>query len=499
MKKIGIASIVLILLLAAGIAWAAPSLTAPVTNVTFPAFSDVVTVASTITDVGWGGYGGLDISDASASGGIATNMTQDGQTCCWVSICTGGTGQCASLINSSGKNTVAWTSLTSADHGAGVWTNASGTVITDMWFWDYYNWKMYHMNTSGLAVDSDDGNFTFDKVGRKTYGIWANSSTPAGRHWFMRDVDTGKIFILNNSGYNVENITVAAGIGITYGITSNDTNRPPNNFWLVNNTTGVVYHINSAGVLLDSYVGNNSANVAFKSIAVYPVAASVNQTFVTGSDLRYLYFSGLSGLFGKLNYTWIETNETGALKNGSLYVPLNNTNVTTLIFNWTNSSIGCNKAISFKFYSNSSSSGDTGSSATAVRVFLPYVVSEPGAAVNISSVSCADKNSANISWTGSGKENVTMNMSYYNTSGVKVCGYYAVNADRMKIFNYTDNCMLVINTSTVNSTVRLDVYASIRVTTVKPGGLPAALTAAAVGTVLVIYAVVRRRKRVSWG
>jgi len=433
-----------------------------------------------------------DVSSfSSRSNGIATNMTSWSDGCCL--FLHDVIAEKIRVVNTSGVNIQNISLPAAITCGAGIWTNASGTAVTDFWIADYCDDFLYHLNADGTFSSDATGNFSVATDGGNLEGVWSNVTSGVPTTFYLVDKYDSLIYIYTATGTNTANITLDSAVDNPYDITSNDTSMTPNNFWIINSGTGMFYHVDGSGAIVDS---QNISEMG------YPYVEGLTGLKRTG-DLDEAIISEINddklGRFlGKnLSYAILATNETGAWTNSSKYgspMLLNARGVTTWSnFTWTGTGVDCNKVIGWKIYYNDTQGNEN---VTSVKSFyhIPFVNDTSYALSKITSATCEDKNNITLTFdtTPAGRVSVIMPLVYFDSTSE--CSYEGSEGTRVTIYNESEYCWIRLNHSALSSGDTIKIYKTKSLRVEPPPNLPAALTAAAVGLIIVIYFIVSKEE-----
>ena len=379
----------------------------------------------------------------------------------------------------------------------GIWTNASGAAVTDFWIDNGGDARLYHVNATGAISSDPTGNFTVEVSGNENHGVWANIST-AGvpDNFWVADSAHTTIRQYNRTGTLKATITVTGNCTDVYGITSNVTNATPTVLYITGYTKKGVCVINMTGSEKEFFNFTGMQVSQPDDVVIKYSSGTLYDIFVASRAQDKLMDYGLVNIsIGRLL-----TNETGSMEyktNYSSPLTINTQGSGWANFTWQNTSQSCNKIIGWIAEVNDTS-GAKANSSTAVFYLNPFITSESLDSTLSSTKTCAGTSNVTFAYSGYGNGNVTVNMTIPTVDSVTECSYICSSCDRIRSVNYSDMCQVSMNFSNMVDGGTITIYPSVTVAPGIPGGLPSALAGAAVGTIILIYVVVRKAKRLSW-
>jgi len=201
-----------------------------------------------------------------------------------------------------------------------------------------------------------------------------------------------------------------------------------------------------------------------------------------------------------VDYADLLTNETGTYLANTGGASRNNTDIPTtggnVTFTWSNSSI-FNKAVGVKVQFTDIEGCKINTSA-AIFYAMPYLAYSSNASIINTIYQLVDENNFTLKASAAGQVTLHLNASYICEDGTCECNYEASNAEKIYQYNRTDRCDIVVVTQDLSAGDIVRLQKSIPLRVLPPPNLPAALTAALVGTIIVIYTVSIKRKSEGW-
>ena len=197
-----------------------------------------------------------------------------------------------------------------------------------------------------------------------------------------------------------------------------------------------------------------------------------------------------------LSIAILSVNISGSWENVSTLDLGNSWEETWANFTYSNSTI-CDKLVGWKIYANGTA-GEFNVTDVATFYQMPYLASSSDPSVISKISTCTDKNNATFIAGGSGSTILRVYMPYYCEDGVCECTYEATNSKQFNATNRTEYCDIYFITQELSAgdVVLLQYSKPLRV--LPPPNLPAALTGALVGVIVVIYTISVKRKSEGW-
>jgi len=200
---------------------------------------------------------------------------------------------------------------------------------------------------------------------------------------------------------------------------------------------------------------------------------------------------------GNISYAILSTNETGVWENKTAYgSPMDLGQVWGIVwsnFTWQNTSLDCNKVIGWRIYYNDT---DGDENVTDIKTFyhIPFVNDTSYALSKITSATCESKHNITLTFndTPAGRVSVIMPFVYFDST--PECAYEGSEGTRITIYNESEYCWIRLNHSSLSSGDTIKIYSTKSLRVEPPPNLPAALTAAAVGLIIVIYFIVSKEE-----
>ena len=219
-----------------------------------------------------------------------------------------------------------------------------------------------------------------------------------------------------------------------------------------------------------------------------------NDAYYLGSDISItveidyvkLYVSTKDGV----DFAILSTNETGTWENKTTYGSPKDMNDVLgpewSNFTWQNTSLGCNKIIGWRIYYNSTK-GNVNATPIKTFYYMPYINATQAIKNNIDSVTCPAKNNITITWGAGVSGLLEVWMPYKKVDSYDRCPYEMDHAYNITINNLTNFCYVKGYLKDITTGTEQNIYTTIKIRSVPPSNLPAALGVAAVSLIIVIY------------
>jgi len=201
-----------------------------------------------------------------------------------------------------------------------------------------------------------------------------------------------------------------------------------------------------------------------------------------------------------VNALWIANNRTGTWKNYTTgECILSGKNFTT----WTDVRLNCSLGNSCgfdyqsKIYFNDTAGAENVTSGLSFRIY-PYINYTTNYLANISSTSCEDKNNISVTSAGSDPGALGFLMPYMLEDTTERCSFEASDVFNITIYNETSYCYVEAVHGKKSSGDVMKIFKTEILRVVPPPSLPAALTAAAVGIIILVVTIVSKAKSKGW-
>jgi len=198
-----------------------------------------------------------------------------------------------------------------------------------------------------------------------------------------------------------------------------------------------------------------------------------------------------------IDYAILSTNETGAWENKTTYGSPKDmgdaSSATWSNFTWQNTSLDCNKIIGWRIYYNDSA-GEENVTSINTFYYIPYVNSTSYALSKITSATCESKHNITLTFAATPEGRVSVIMPFVYFGSTAECAYEGSEGTRITIYNESEYCWIRLNHSSLSAGDTIKIYSTKSLRVEPPPNLPAALTAAAVGLIIVIYFIVSKEE-----
>jgi len=461
-------------------------------NDTYVDFGTGVKLYAEATPEGWKKVVDFSIAEScSTVDDVTTNMTSWSDGCCLFVADSG--EDIIAVYDTSGNNVKNITVASGVGSYTGIWTNASGQPVTDFWLVDDTTRYLYHLAADGSLSPDPTGNFTIHPNSAGAQGVTSNISSGVPSVFYILDRLADNIQEWTADGTNTRNFTLPAGIPDGTGITTNDTGVTPTYFVIPDLTNDEVYVVDTAGNIIEQFDTAGVGATQPRGATVLKGAGKISEVTVVCTDTDKLYRFYRYGL----GFAILSTNETGAWENKSAYgspKDMGDAVVATWSnFTWLNSSLDCSKVIGWKIYYNDSTGAEN---VTSIKTFyyIPYVNDTSYALSKITSATCESKHNITLTFddTPAGRVSVIMPFVYFDSTAE--CAYEGSEGTRVTIYNESEYCWIRLNHSSLSSGDTIKIYSTKSLRVEPPPNLPAALTAAAVGLIIVIYFIVSKEE-----
>lgn len=225
-----------------------------------------------------------------------------------------------------------------------------------------------------------------------------------------------------------------------------------------------------------------------------------NVSYPAFGDWVNLSITAANNTVGTIDYLILATNETGSWVNytgvANRYVSGLAATSVTVQFNWTNSSL-YNAIVGWKVWGNQS---DGTWSVSNVMTFtaVPYVNATSAVKANISSFTCSSTTTCNATFSNTTVGYLDVLMDYHCIGATCECDYNMSNVYNSTASNLTEICYLRGYLKDIAAGTILKIQPALALRVAPPSNLPAALGAAAVGCIVVIYVITKKYRRKGW-
>lgn len=197
-----------------------------------------------------------------------------------------------------------------------------------------------------------------------------------------------------------------------------------------------------------------------------------------------------------LKYAILSTNESTVWENKTTYnSPMSMGDVVDWAlanFSYVNSSF-CDRVVGWRVYFNDSANWWN---STPVLTFtqIPYCNATAGVRSGISSTSCANTTHFQITWSQVTTGYIEAWLPYHTVDSTNYCDYEFTDGYNFTVYNLTDYCYAKAYLKDIAANDVTHFRISIPLRVAPPSNLPAALGAAMVGLIIVIYVITTRRE-----
>jgi len=423
--------------------------------------------------------------------GVSTNMTSWDQGCCL--YLAGFDSDKVYVMDTSGNSVENITLATGVIRQSGIWVNASGSPMTDFWITDRSADRLYHFASDGSFSSDPTGNFSIAPFSGDSRGVWSNVTSGTGMFFFVADGSDNRIVVFDGSGNNVQNISLGFS---PKGVVSNATDAYPNDYWLGDSTQKLVHHVNSTGGEVDSFNSSEVLGIDSSGGVTMPKGQGFVSELWVGEDW-YKNNKIARAQLSLLDYATLATNETGVWENKTAYgSPKDMGDASSAAwsnFTWQNTSLDCNQVVGWKIYYNDTLGKEN---VTDVKTFyhIPYINSTSYALSKITSATCESKHNITLTFAATPEGRVSVIMPFVYFDSTAECAYEGSEGTRITIYNESEYCWIRLNHSSLSSGDTIKIYSTKSLRVEPPPNLPAALTAAAVGLIIVIYFIVSKEE-----
>jgi len=461
-------------------------------NDTYVDFNTTVKLTAEINLTDWYDVSHIDISAfVKDPSGITTNMTAWADGCCF--FISDLISKKIIIVDTSGGNPANVSLPAAISLPEDVWVNASGGPVTDYWVPDRTDDWIYHLSSDGSISSDPTGNFSTAGCQDWPSGLFSNVSSGVPTTFFSNYYAGNVICVYNATGYNVENITLQGISGHFYGLTSYDQDRPLDDFWITETYFNRTYHCDKNGNNYVRVYANLSTNETgtWLNYTTSSRIASYNE-YINLDNANVFNPTAITTLKGASEYTELIIADADA--DEIVRFVWGGTGTSKWAnFTWENPDLECNNLVGWRTVFTDASGNQN---ITPINTFyhIPYINSTSYASSKITSATCADKNNITLTFatTPAGRVSVIMPFVYFDSTAE--CAYEGSEGTRIEIFNGSDHCWVRLNHSSLSSGDTIKIYPTKKLRVEPPPNLPAALTAAAVGLIIVIYVIVSKEE-----
>jgi len=412
-------------------------------------------------------------------------------------------------------------------------TNASNTYPEFFWWSDRSAYMIRMINSTCGEVSS----FSYSQTTNGTvFGLDTNDTIPNPNHFWLLDVSNTTVWVVDNNGNELAHYDLSSIWPTDYalrGLWVYPKGAPVSKLyitgcWISNCKYYKIFRVDiSSGVptLEDSWkLGVCSGSGHCRNLACLP---DVSSCFYTDSNLDYkIELKKVSDTNPpvvsnhSLNVTYVipskGVNESAFVRDNEClidtYTISSNASGTWEqeahdVWGWYNDTDyyvektwqvldKCDKKIEYKIIVNDTAGNYYED--TVPGYTLPYVVSSSNTNVIRRIKECVDLNNFTLQAVGNGNSLVNVYAPFITEDGISKCIYEASNSKWLNQTNTTEYCILYFATEELSTGDLIRVQKSVPLRVAPPPNLPAALTAALVGTIVVIYTVSIKRKSEGW-
>jgi len=465
-------------------------------NASYVGVYTAVNLSFDVQNEGWEKQAQFDIRTFSNyAEGLATNMTSWADGCCLFSV--DSFSYVISVFDTSGANIRNITMPGDIAQPGGIYTNASGTPVTDFWVVDYVDEWSYHLAADGTISPDPTGNFSVLAVAESPYGVTSNTSsgTPTS-FWFVDDyVDI--IVEYTATGTYVGSISLPAKLNSPRSITLNDTDTVPNSFIVGNSSGGLIAMLDTTGTIVEEFDTTGVGGRGAWGLDVFMPEGAWDRTLLVDSVIDdFIYYQKIVA-----EYATLSTNETGTWENKTTYGSPKFVGGppgwVTADFMWQNTTLDCNRVVGWKLYVNNTIGEQN---ATGINTFklVPFIEDASWVLANATSVTCDDKNNISMILTDVPAGWFKVNMSFARFDTVDECAFNATQGMRIRMENMSETCLVELTHGDLPASAAVKIWKWPGLRVAPPSNLPALLAAAAVGIIILVYNIVKKTKSVGW-